>query len=138
MRRIKRYVLTRLRQELAEAPRGAQAKLAKRLGVSGSHISSMLMPTPSREPGESFRRKMAKYWGLSYAQLETLAQGEPPAGGRPRPTRDDVPPNFAAVTAQYVWMHELPQDLQPGQTVALPYSVASATHRAPPSGARLH
>jgi len=28
--------------------------------------------------------------------------------------------------------------LQPGQTVALPYSVASATHRAPPGGARLH
>src|SRR5688572_3637804 len=76
VQRIKQYVLARLRDELANAPRGAQAQLAKKLGVSGAHLSNMLSPSPSRQPGEDFRRKVAAHWGISYAQLEALALGE--------------------------------------------------------------
>lgn len=115
VRRIKQYVLARLREELALAPRGAQARLAKRLGVSGAHLSNMLSTTPTRQPGEDFRRKVASHWGVSYAQLEALALGEdlPPssahATSEPHHT---VPPNLARAAAEYNWMHELPHELR--------------------------
>jgi transcriptional regulator with XRE-family HTH domain len=115
VRRIKQYVLARLREELANAPRGAQARLAKRLGVSGAHLSNMLSSTPSRQPGEDFRRKVATHWGISYAQLEALALGEEPPASTSKPvaSRAEVmPPNLAAVVAEYSWMHELPHDLR--------------------------
>lgn len=117
VRRIKQYVLARLREELALAPRGAQARLAKRLGVSGAHLSNMLSTTPTRQPGEDFRRKVAAHWGVTYAQLEALALGEempvsssvkPPAGT----ASDQVPPNLARVAAEYSWTHELPHDMR--------------------------
>lgn len=116
VRRIKQYVLTRLRDELANAPRGAQARLAKRLGVSGAHLSNMLSTTPSRQPGEDFRRKVAAHWGVTYAQLEALAFGEdtPPAStSKPVSGRVDVmPPNLTAVVGEYLWMDELPDALR--------------------------
>ena len=116
VRRIKQYVLARLREDLANAPRGAQARLAKRLGVSGAHLSNMLSSTPSRQPGEAFRRKVASHWGVSYAQLESLALGEDApssssklvAGAR----SEAVPPNLASVTEEYSWMDELSDDLR--------------------------
>lgn len=115
VQRIKQYVLARLRDELASAPRGAQAQLAKKLGVSGAHLSNMLSASPSRQPGEDFRRKVAAHWGVSYAQLEALALGEePPAAtselspGRLAP----LPPNLAATLATYDWMTELPGELR--------------------------
>jgi hypothetical protein len=116
VRRIKQYVLARLREELALAPRGAQARLAKRLGVSGAHLSNMLSTTPTRQPGEDFRRKVAAHWGVTYAQLEALALGEEmpisstkPAAGN---TSDQLPANLARAVAEYSWMHELPHDLR--------------------------
>jgi hypothetical protein len=116
VRRIKQYVLARLREELANAPRGAQAKLAKHLGVSGAHLSNMLSTTPSRQPGEDFRRKVAAHWGVSYAQLEALALGEdlPPASAsKPVHAKSEImPPNLMAVVSEYVWMHELPLELR--------------------------
>ncbi|HVJ90972.1 MAG TPA: hypothetical protein VM580_14310 [Labilithrix sp.] len=115
VRRIKQYVLARLRDELANAPRGAQARLAKRLGVSGAHLSNMLSSTPSRQPGEDFRRKVAAHWGISYAQLEALALGEDPPASSARHVAgktDSMPPNLAAAAAEYVWMHELPMELR--------------------------
>jgi len=115
VRRIKQYVLARLREELANAPRGAQARLAKRLGVSGAHLSNMLSATPSRQPGEEFRRKVAAHWGISYAQLEALALGEepPPSTSKPVVPRPDVmPPNLAAAVAEFAWMQELPHELR--------------------------
>jgi hypothetical protein len=116
VRRIKQYVLTRLREELGNAPRGAQARLAKHLGVSGAHLSNMLSSTPSRQPGEDFRRKVASHWGVSYAQLEALALGEDlPASSSSRPVGavcEFVPPNLAAAASDYVWMHELPHELR--------------------------
>ncbi len=116
VRRIKQYVLARLRQELGDAPRGAQAKLARRLGVSGAHLSNMLSPTPSRQPGEDFRRKVAAHWGFTYAQLEALALGEePPASWPSKPSgrgADLLPPNLAAAAREYAWMHELPVALR--------------------------
>ncbi len=115
VRRIKQYVLARLREELGNAPRGAQAKLAKQLGVSGAHLSNMLSSTPSRQPGEDFRRKVAAHWGVTYAQLEALALGEEPPASTSKPvagTNDGMPPNLAAAAAEYVWMHELPHELR--------------------------
>jgi hypothetical protein len=115
VQRIKLYVLTRLREEIAHGPRGAQAQLAKRLGVSGAHLSNMLSPNPSRQPGEDFRRKVAAHWGATYAQLEALALGEDsptsaskPVHGSPKP----LPPNLAMTIASYEWMPELPEDLR--------------------------
>lgn len=114
VQRIKAYVLARLRDELASAPRGAQAQLAKKLGVSGAHLSNMLSPNPSRQPGEDFRRKVAVHWGVSYGQLEALALGEEPPTSTSKPvhTRQPLPPNLAATLASYDWMPELPEDLR--------------------------
>jgi len=104
VRRIKQYVLARLREELQNAPRGSQARLAKRLGVSGAHLSNMLSSTPSRQPGEDFRRKVAAHWGVTYAQLEALALGEESGA----PQRSPLPPNLEATSSAYVWRDELP------------------------------
>jgi transcriptional regulator with XRE-family HTH domain len=115
VRRIKQYVLARLREELANAPRGSQARLAERLGVSGAHLSNMLSSTPSRQPGEDFRRKVAAHWGVSYAQLEALALGEDPPPSMLKPTggrTEAVPPNLAAAIGEYSWMRELPLELR--------------------------
>jgi hypothetical protein len=116
VQRIKLYVLTRLREELSSGPRGAQAQLAKKLGVSGAHLSNMLSPNPSRQPGEDFRRKVAAHWGMSYAQLEAQALGEeapastsqPTGGGRLAP----LPSNLLATISSYEWMPELPDELR--------------------------
>lgn len=115
VRRIKKYVIARLREDLANSPRGAQARLAKRLGVSGAHLSNMLSATPTRQPGEEFRRKVASHWGVSYAQLESVALGEdaPASSAKPVAGRTEhVPPNLASVTEEYAWMDELSDDLR--------------------------
>lgn len=115
VQRIKAYVLTRLREELANAPRGAQAQLAKKLGVSGAHLSNMLSPNPSRQPGEDFRRKVAAHWGVTYAQLEALALGEEPPASTSKPVGGrlaSLPANLSATVSSYEWMPELPDDLR--------------------------
>jgi hypothetical protein len=117
VQRIKEYVLARLREELACAPRGGQAQLAKELGVSGAHLSNMLSRNPTRQPGEDFRRKVAAHWGVSYGQLESIALGEegssPPSAAKPVSWRDeDAPPNLTTVLATYSWMPELPSELR--------------------------
>ena len=114
VQQIKQYVLARLREELASAPRGAQAQLAKQLGVSGAHLSNMLSPSPTRQPGEDFRRKVAAYWGVSYAQLEALALGEehPESMSKMRSSLAPLPPNLASTLETYVWMPELPEELR--------------------------
>lgn len=115
VQRIKQYVLARLREELASGPRGAQAQLAKRLGVSGAHLSNMLSPNPSRQPGEDFRRKVAAHWGVTYAQLEALALGEDPPASASKPVHGRIgplPPNLSATISSYEWMPELPEELR--------------------------
>ena len=115
VQRIKEYVLARLSEELACAPRGAQAQLAKKLGVSGAHLSNMLSRNPTRQPGEDFRRKVAAHWGVSYGQLEAIALGDeaPHSTSKPVAWRaEEAPPNLAAVLTDYVWMPELPSDLR--------------------------
>lgn len=115
VQRIKQYVLARLRDELATAPRGSQAQLAKKLGVSGAHLSNMLSTSPSRQPGEDFRRKVAAHWGISYAELEALALGEDAPASTSQPVHHkDAPPPAAFVTAtlEYRWMAELPEELR--------------------------
>jgi hypothetical protein len=112
VRRIKQYVLARLRDELGSAPRGAQAKLARRLGVSGAHLSNMVSATPTRQPGEDFRRKVASHWGVTYAELEALALGE----DRPRATgTTDIEGgavNLELAASEYAWTQELPHELR--------------------------
>ncbi len=114
VQRIKGYVLARLREELASAPRGAQAQLAKTLGVSGAHLSNMLSPNPTRQPGEDFRRKVAAHWGISYAQLEAIAFGEEAPDSARKPIRSDavMPTSLATVLETYAWMPELPAALR--------------------------
>jgi transcriptional regulator with XRE-family HTH domain len=115
VQRIKEYVLARLREELACAPRGAQAQLAKKLGVSGAHLSNMLSRSPTRQPGEDFRRKVAAHWGMSYGQLEAISLGEeaPPSTAQAISWRAEAgPPNLTAVITQYAWMPELPNHLR--------------------------
>jgi transcriptional regulator with XRE-family HTH domain len=114
VRRIKQYVLARLREELALAPRGAQARLAKRLGVSGAHLSNMLSTTPTRQPGEDFRRKVAAHWGVTYAQLEALALGEEVPVSKPALGSGDnpFPANLFRAAAEHNWMAELPSELR--------------------------
>ncbi|MBS2016169.1 MAG: hypothetical protein JST00_25025 [Deltaproteobacteria bacterium] len=115
VQRIKEYVLSRLRDELACAPRGAQAQLAKKLGVSGAHLSNMLSASPSRQPGEDFRRKVAAHWGISYAQLEAIAFGEdaPVSSKKPLSWRsEELPANLASVLRAYAWTPELPSELR--------------------------
>ena len=112
VQRIKQYVLARLREELANAPRGGQARLAKKLEVSGAHLSNMLSTNPTRQPGEDFRRKAAVHWGLSYAQLEALALGEElPPSSSTKPVAS-YPPNLASAVEEYNWMPELPPELR--------------------------
>jgi hypothetical protein len=74
----------------------------------------MLSSTPSRQPGEDFRRKVASHWGISYAQLEALALGEEPPASTSKPVgcTDSTPPNLSAAVGEYVWMHELPHELR--------------------------
>lgn len=110
VQRIKEYVLARLRGELSAAPRGAQARLAKRLGVSGAHLSNMLSPTPTRQPGEDFRRKVAAHWGVTYAQLEALATGEDYAPSSSESVTP--PPHFASAINDHAWAPELPADVR--------------------------
>ena len=115
VQQIKEYVLARLRDELACGPRGAQAQLAKKLGVSGAHLSNMLSHKPTRQPGEDFRRKVAAHWGVSYGQLESIALGEeaPTSTSKPVSWRtEDAPPNLALALAGYAWMTELPNELR--------------------------
>lgn len=114
VQRIKLYVLMRLREELASAPRGAQAQLAKKLGVSGAHLSNMLSANPTRQPGEDFRRKVAAHWGMTYAQLEALALGEEPPASTSKPVhgRGPLPSNLSATISSYEWMPELPENLR--------------------------
>lgn len=115
VRRIKQYVMARLREELGHAPRGAQARLAKQLGVSGAHLSNMLSSSPSRQPGEEFRRKVAAHWGMTYAQLEALALGEEPPPSSTQSVRertDGMPPNLIDTVTEYEWLHELPHELR--------------------------
>lgn len=111
VQRIKEYVLSRLRGELSAAPRGAQARLAKQLGVSGAHLSNMLSPTPTRQPGEDFRRKVAAHWGMTYAQLEALAIGEelPPSSSGATTT---MPEAYVTAVNAYAWTPELPGELR--------------------------
>jgi hypothetical protein len=111
VQKIKQYVLARLRGELANAPRGAQARLAKKLEVSGAHLSNMLSTNPTRQPGEDFRRKVAVHWGVTYAQLEALALGEEPPASSSKPAGEQ-PANLVAALAEYAWMPELPDELR--------------------------
>jgi hypothetical protein len=78
-------------------------------------LSNMLGASPSRQPGEDFRRKVAAHWGITYAQLEALALGEEPPASTSKPVRggaEQMPANLTAALAEYRWMAELPRELR--------------------------
>lgn len=76
----------------------------------------MLSASPTRQPGEDFRRKVAAHWGVSYAQLESIALGdEAPVESSRKPMSwrsEELPANLAAVLATYKWTPELPSELR--------------------------
>jgi transcriptional regulator with XRE-family HTH domain len=90
-RRVIEYVRERLRKEAAAAGWGGQAAIARGTKTSSAHIANMLKPRSTSNPGEDFRYKVAEYWKISYAELERLALGEPPAPDAETPlTRKDL------------------------------------------------
>ena len=75
----------------------------------------MLSRSPTRQPGEDFRRKVAAHWGVTYGQLEAMSLGEeaPSSSSQPISWRvEEAPPNLASVIAHYAWMPELPNHLR--------------------------
>lgn len=75
--RVRDYVRERLKAEVEAQPRGYQAQLCREMGLTSAHMSNALSKDKIRGVGEVFARKAAKHWGLSYAELERLALGEP-------------------------------------------------------------
>lgn len=76
---VDEYVRERLRKEVAEGPRGTAARIAERLDIAPAHLSNIISPQPTRNPGEKVTRACAAYWGISLSTLEALARGETPA-----------------------------------------------------------
>src|SRR4051794_31764956 len=75
----------------------------------------MLSRSPTRQPGEDFRRKVAAHWGMSYGQLEAISLGEEAPASTAKPVSwraEDAPPNLATVISGYAWMPELPNHLR--------------------------
>jgi hypothetical protein len=82
--RLQAYVRERLRQEIAAGPRGTAARIAKTANISGAHVTNMMDPVRPRGPGLEAIERLARYWGLTLADLQRLVDGA-------APTTDDVP-----------------------------------------------
>jgi hypothetical protein len=82
--RLQAYVRERLRQEIAAGPRGTAARIGKAANISGAHITNMMDPVRPRGPGLDAIERLARYWGLTIADLQRLVDGA-------APTTDDVP-----------------------------------------------
>ena len=81
---MQEYVRARLRAEREAMGRGGTVALAAALYCSNEHISNMLHERPTRNPGEDLMRAAAERWGMTYAELESVACGHaaaPPAPG---------------------------------------------------------
>ena len=76
LKRIEEYVRRRLRAEVAANPHGYGKSLAKKLGVSGPHLSNIISEPPTRNPGQDVLWGAAAHWGLTFAEMEALALGE--------------------------------------------------------------
>lgn len=74
--RVKTYARERMRAEVDAQPRGGQAELARKLGVSTAHIANML--NRGSGPGHETLEALAQHWGLTYSQMESKALGVEP------------------------------------------------------------
>lgn len=84
--RVEQYCHDRLTSEIEGLPRGAQSDLARRLKISTAHVSNVLSKDRFRGIGTEVRRKLAKHWGMTLAELEEAAAGKPaPFQGRDPP-----------------------------------------------------
>lgn len=69
------YISARIAAETkGEGKRGEAAKIAKKTGFSSAHIANVSNGN-IRGVGDDFARAMAKFWGMTYAQLEAVATG---------------------------------------------------------------
>lgn len=85
-RALTQYVRHRLREETIE--HGSQIEIARAIGFSHVHVGNVVRDE-SRGVGDMMARALAKYWGMSLAQLEeeavrwssaqTQPQGTPPS-----------------------------------------------------------
>lgn len=64
------YVRERLRSECTV--RGAAANIARATGFSTAHVTNV--QKQDRGVGDDFAEAIARYWGMTYAQLEEEAQ----------------------------------------------------------------
>ena len=76
------YVSDRLTRECAE--RGKAASIARTIGFSPAHISNAR--TGQAGVGEDLAEALAKYWGLSYEELQKEAVAWAEGGGRLPPS----------------------------------------------------
>ncbi len=76
MAEIRRYIRERLRAEFRGKPRGAPAAASRAIGISTAHMTNLLSEKSSA--GEVAARKVAAYWGMTFAQLEAAACREVP------------------------------------------------------------
>ncbi len=97
MSEIRRYIRERLLAEFKGKKRGAAAEASRAIGISTAHMTNMLSEKSSA--GEVAARKVAAYWGMTYAQLESVACGEmslglvpnqPPSTPTPQPNLDTI------------------------------------------------
>lgn len=79
---VARYVQERLRAETKE--RGSAAKIARATKTSTAHVSNA---KNWASVGPDFAEAMAKYWGMTYAELILVATGQVEA---PAPVPDSV------------------------------------------------
>lgn len=84
---IREYARKRLSAEMKAKPRGAQAQIARRLGVSTAHIANLV--NGKSAPGDRLLHALARLWGMTRDELEAAATGEKiPSRAAPPPERD--------------------------------------------------
>lgn len=128
---IARYVRHRLSEECREY--GAQARIAREIGVSGAHLNNVR--GGSRGVGEDLARALARFWGMSYADLEEVAvewaeanPAETAPASAPRPRRLGEHAQWADAAAKAQEFTGLPPEyFELVSTLQGPVSPASIT-----------
>lgn len=99
---LARYVRARLKEEAGGRDRaGYQAEVVRRTGLKSSTVANIF--NAKQGVGMDSGAKIAKAWGLSYAQLveaaEEWANSAPPASGPPRVRRPNLEKAIESVGA---------------------------------------
>lgn len=87
------YIRMRLKKEEQEHGRGYQAEVARRTGLSTAHVAN-IMNRPHQGVGEEAVELLAKFWGMTSAQLTDMARewakDQPPPSSRSTPTQANL------------------------------------------------